>query len=121
MCCVDRGQITVSFIVLPPGRTQELAGSSPNACHVQKTPADQLVLHCRVCRFYYRNASATGPRGSRFACRELRPSGGAGDSSWDWPLQVAVDTRTVAPVVCRGERSRLSWPNTRVARAVGNH
>ena len=39
-----------------------------NACHVQKTPADQLVLHCHRRRFYCRNALATGPPGPLPAC-----------------------------------------------------
>ena len=68
-----------------------------NACHVRKTPADQLVLHWQWRRFYCWNASATERRGSTSRLPGLLRRGDAGGSSWPSAIRVAFDTRTEAP------------------------
>src|SRR3954453_16254399 len=120
MCCVDRGQVTVSFTVLPPRRTRNLLVIPPNACRAQKTPEDQLVLHCRQGRLYCWNASATGRHDLRRAFLAYRPSACAEDlSSWS-AIRVVAGTRTEPQAVSYAGQLRRTWPTTHAGRAVGN-
>src|SRR5471032_1363706 len=99
MCCVDRGQVTVSFTVLPRRRTRKLLAIAPNACRVRKTPEDQLVLHCRQGRLYCWNASATGRHDLRCASLAYRPLAYAEDLSSCSAIRVAAGTRTEVQAV----------------------
>ena len=122
ICAVWNGDksrfLSLCYRLAAPGCCPQL---SPNACCVQKTLADQLVLHHRRHRFYCSNASATGRRSGCLRARHAprRPSDAAG---WSWvpAIRVAADTRTAAPVASRAARPRRSWPNTRAGHAGGN-
>src|SRR6185295_2071746 len=115
------GQITVSFTVLPTCRTWMLPAIVLNACCVQKTLADQLVLDHLRRRFCCSNASAPGRRPGWLRARRA-PRRPVDAASWSWAraIRVAADTQTAGPAVSRDSRPRLSWPNTRAGHAGEN-
>ena len=121
MCCVDRGQITVSFTVLPPGRTR--------CCRLlQHLTLAASEKHRQINLFFTvagtvstaRNASATERPAPVPRCPAPPLQAAQQARLGRWAIRVAADTRTAAPAACRAARPRRPWPNTRAGHAAGN-
>ena len=96
MCCADRGQITVSFTVLPRRRTRILHRTRRSTLAASKKHW-QINLFCTVAELH-RSLSCSGMLlVVAFArCRGRRPSADAAGSSSAARFAVAADTRMAA-------------------------
>ena len=92
-----------------------LASMPPNACHAQKTPADQLVPHHHCCRSSYSLASTTGHSHFRLrACPALHLPSAERGRAWVEMIRVAADTQMEHPAVPRDVDARPTWPSIHV-------